>query len=293
MNTETQGGHNRAKYLLHVLIVWGLALLSDAFEDPVPETTLIGIHRQSIVLGCSFPVNDGSPLEHTIITWQRVENNEVVHSYYYVKDQLNYQSEQYSGRTSLFPEEFKHGNASLKLDGVKAEDAGRYICFVSTISGTTKEIVFLKFAAYYKDPQLLIKLQLSSATFILESQGYPEASILWYCAEDKNLLLRPNISFVPSEDGLYTLQTTLEVDNTKAICSHVVEIQNYLVNQTVARKFNLLFPQHSFQEDGIYKKWWIVLSSCMLVFVAIIALLLVIYTRQPMKMEEKTKCEVI
>ncbi|XP_038656676.1 CD276 antigen-like [Scyliorhinus canicula] len=291
MNMDLQRGHNRMRYLLPVLIVWGQLLLSDAIDDTAPETTLIGIHHQSIVLGCRFATHDGFQLENLIITWQRVEHDEVVHSYYYGKDQTSHQSEQYSGRTSLFPEEFKHGNASLKLEGVRAEDAGQYICFVSTISGSAEETVFLNFAAYYKDTQLLIKLQPSSTTFILESQGYPEASVLWYCAEDKNVLLKPHTSFVPREDGLYSLRSVLEVDHAKTNCNHIVEINNILVNQTVTRKFNLLLPR--IQENNTDRRWCIALGSCLLVFAAIIVLILVIYKHQERKAGEKTKPEFI
>ncbi|GCB71993.1 CD276 antigen-like [Scyliorhinus torazame] len=287
MNTDLQRGHNRMRYLLPALIVWGQLLLSGAIDDTELETTLIGIHHQSIVLGCRFTTHDDFLLESLVITWQRVEHNEVVHSYYYGKDQTSHQSEQYSGRTSLLPEEFKHGNASLKLEGVRAEDAGQYICFVSTISGSVKETVLLKFAAYYKDTQLLIKLQPSSSTFILESQGYPEASVLWYCAEDKNVLLKPNTSFVTSEDGLYLLRSVLEVDHAKTNCNHTVEIHNNLVNQTVTRKFNLLLPR--IQEDNTDKRWCIILGCCILAFAAIIVLILVIYKHQERKTGGKTK----
>ncbi|XP_067867018.1 CD276 antigen-like [Heterodontus francisci] len=270
------------KYLLHVLIVWGQALLSDAFDVIVPKTTLIGIHSQSIVLGCRLTFNGVLSLEHIVITWQRTDSNEVVHSYYYGKDQLSQQSEQYSGRTSLFPEEFKHGNASLKLDGVRAEDAGKYMCFASNIMGNAKGTISLRFAAYYKSPQLLVKLQPPSVTFILESQGYPKASVLWYCAEDKNVLLKPKISFVKSEDGLYALQSVLKVNNAKTYCNHVVEIHNHLVNQTVTRKFSLDLPlsEEGVQELNTYKNQWIALDFCVLVFAAIIVVVSIICKQQ-------------
>ncbi|XP_067863098.1 CD276 antigen-like [Heptranchias perlo] len=296
MNTDLQGADNRMKCLLHVLIVWGLLRYSDAFDITVPKTTLIGIHSQSIVLGCSFTINGGSSLEHIVITWQRTESNEVVHSYYYGKDQLSQQSEQYSGRTSLFPEEFKHGNVSLKLEGVRAEDAGQYMCFVSNTMGNAKKTILLRFAAYYKEPQLLVKLQPPSMTFILESQGYPEASVLWYCAEYKNVPLKPNISFAKSEDGLYSLQSILEVDNAKTYCNHIVEIQNYLVNQTITRKFSLLLSisERNVQDQNPCDTLAIVFGSCTLVLTAIIVLLLVICKQQhnrQRKKEEKMMSE--
>ncbi|XP_020387800.1 CD276 antigen-like [Rhincodon typus] len=287
----------RMNYLLYMQIMSAQVLLSGTFDVAVSKTTLVGIHKQSIVLGCCFTIDSGLPLDHIIITWQRAKGNDVVHSYYYGKDQLSLQSEQYSGRTSLFPEEFKHGNASLKLTGVRAEDAGQYVCFVSNILGSAKGTISLKFAAYYRDPQLLIKLEPSSSTFILESQGYPEPSVFWYCAEDKNMFLQPEISFVKSEDGLYSFQSILKVDNAKLNCSHVVEIQNSPVNQTVTRKFNLLLLQQDSQQQNPNKNTWIALSSCsIMIFVAIIVLVLLICKRkhsQEQKTEEKRKCAFI
>ncbi|XP_048413656.1 CD276 antigen-like [Stegostoma tigrinum] len=285
------------KYLLYMQIMSAQVLLSGAFEVAVSKTTLVGIHKQSIVLGCHFTVDSDLPLDHIIITWQRAKNRDVVHSYYYGKDQLSLQSEQYLGRTSLFPEEFKHGNASLMLTGMRAEDAGQYVCFVSNVLGSAKGTISLKFAAYYWDPQLLIKLQSSSSTFILESQGYPEPSVFWYCAEDKNVFLQPEISFDKSEDGLYSFQIILKVDNAKLNCNHVVEIQNSLVNQTVTRKFNLLLLQQDSQRQNPNKNVWIALSSCtILIFAAIIVMVLLICKRkhtQQQKIEEKRKCTLM
>ncbi|XP_047454759.1 V-set domain-containing T-cell activation inhibitor 1-like, partial [Mugil cephalus] len=36
----------------------------------------------------------------------------------------------YRGRTSLFPDELKHGNVSLKLSDVKLSDKGTYRCYI-------------------------------------------------------------------------------------------------------------------------------------------------------------------
>ncbi|GCC27732.1 hypothetical protein chiPu_0006158 [Chiloscyllium punctatum] len=294
MNSDLK---ERMKYLLYVQIMSAQVLLSGAFDVAVSKTTLVGIHRQSIVLGCSFTVDSRLPLDHVIITWQRAETNDVVHSYYYGKDQLSQQNEQYSGRTSLFPEEFKHGNASLKLAGMTAEDAGQYECFVGNILGSAKGTISLKFAAYYRDPQLFIKLKPSGSTIILESQGYPEPSVFWYCAENKNVSLQPEISFIKSEDGLYSFQSILKLDNTMMKCNHVVEIQNSLVNQTVTRKFNILLQQQDIQNQNFNKNMWIALNSCtILIFVAIIILILLICRSkhaQHQKIEEKAKCEFI
>lgn len=62
-----------------------------------------------------------------------------VHSYFSTRDQLAHQSERFRGRTSLFKEQISRGNASLRMTGLQLQDQGRYKCFTSTISGSTKE----------------------------------------------------------------------------------------------------------------------------------------------------------
>ena len=40
----------------------------------------------------------------------------------------------YKGRTSVFTEELKHGNISLKLSRVRISDEGRYRCFIPALN---------------------------------------------------------------------------------------------------------------------------------------------------------------
>ncbi|XP_051892616.1 CD276 antigen-like [Pristis pectinata] len=286
MESNLLGPHYRVKFMLHILILWGHAILSDAFDVTIPKTTLLGIHSQSIVLGCSFTATGNSSLEHIVITWQRTADNEVVHSYHYGKDQLAQQNKQYSGRTSLFPEEFKNGNVSLKLDGLRVEDAGLYMCFVSSVLGSAEATMSLAIAAYYKEPEVLVKLQSSSVTFILTSQGYPEASVFWHCAEDNSRLFKPEVSFAKTEDGLYSLESILDVVYTKTYCNFMVEIQNHLVNQTIIRKFNLLLPFSGEEEQKKITSMaiWIALGLLLLVFAAIIILYLVKQRKKHMQL---------
>ncbi|XP_059810220.1 CD276 antigen-like [Hypanus sabinus] len=223
--------------VLCAVILWAHALLSDAFDVVVPKTPSVGIHGQSVVLGCGFAVIDGFSLEHIVITWQRTRDNKVVHSYHYGKDQHDKQDRQYSGRTSLFTEELRNGNISLKLDKLRVEDAGQYMCFVSSVIGSAKGTVSLEIAAYYSEPDVLVKFQSSGTSFILTSRGYPEASVSWHC-EDNNKHLKPDVSFSKTEDGLYSLKSILEVAQVSMCNKFVAEIQNHLVNQTIIRRFN-------------------------------------------------------
>uniref|UniRef100_A0A3B1JK37 Immunoglobulin V-set domain-containing protein n=1 Tax=Astyanax mexicanus TaxID=7994 RepID=A0A3B1JK37_ASTMX len=53
-----------------------------------------------------------------------------VHLYEDYKDRNDNQMESYRGRTALFKEELKKGNASLKLSALQPSDDGAYKCLI-------------------------------------------------------------------------------------------------------------------------------------------------------------------
>uniref|UniRef100_A0A8C7J5V2 Ig-like domain-containing protein n=1 Tax=Oncorhynchus kisutch TaxID=8019 RepID=A0A8C7J5V2_ONCKI len=121
----------------------------DAFEVQAPQPRVVAVYNQPAVLGCVFPpsLDLGSPLEEgLVVTWQRVEDLRVVHSFYYGTDQLARQSGEYHNRTGLFHSQLSRGNASLRLESVGPGDQGRYLCSVNNMKGTGKAEVQLKYA---------------------------------------------------------------------------------------------------------------------------------------------------
>ncbi|KAM9400851.1 myelin-oligodendrocyte glycoprotein-like isoform 2-T4 [Salvelinus alpinus] len=62
-----------------------------------------------------------------------------VHLYLDGRDSNVDQSTSYRGRTSMFHEELKNSNVSLKLTRVTLSDAGRYRCFIPTLTSQVKE----------------------------------------------------------------------------------------------------------------------------------------------------------
>ncbi|XP_031644936.1 CD276 antigen-like [Oncorhynchus kisutch] len=124
----------------------------DAFEVQAPQPRVVAVYNQPAVLGCVFPpsLDLGSPLEEgLVVTWQRVEDLRVVHSFYYGTDQLARQSGEYHNRTGLFHSQLSRGNASLRLESVGPGDQGRYLCSVNNMKGTGKAEVQLKYAGRF------------------------------------------------------------------------------------------------------------------------------------------------
>lgn len=77
-----------------------------------------------------------------MIHWYNTRNNDKpVHSYYFGKDQLQYQDPEYKGRTSLL---LFHGQASLLITDFRLRDVGRYKCYTSTKNRNEEKFVTVK-----------------------------------------------------------------------------------------------------------------------------------------------------
>ncbi|XP_043915982.1 CD276 antigen-like [Protopterus annectens] len=226
--------------LFFLLLLLALTLNCTAvFEVKIPDSSVTGIHGQYVLLRCSFSINKDSSLEDIVITWQTVKSEEVVHSFYYGKNQLEKQSLRFFNRTSLYPSEFKHGNASLKLEGVSPKDAGEYICFVSNSYGSNQATLQLSFAAFFTSPELVIELQAHTMTFVYLSKGYPKPEIEWHSSGTENISELIQTSFQQSENSLYQVTSTLTV-HVQSNATYSFILRNKAVNQTVTNVFSLL-----------------------------------------------------
>ncbi|OXB54364.1 UNVERIFIED_CONTAM: hypothetical protein H355_011868 [Colinus virginianus] len=72
-----------------------------------------------------------------MLYWQN--EDDVVHFHHGGHDDLKYQDKQYHGRTSLFLNEVKHGNFSLKLSNVQLQDEAVYSCIYSQSGHQTQK----------------------------------------------------------------------------------------------------------------------------------------------------------
>ena len=86
---------------------------------------------EDAVLPCSIThpgVDDGDLAVH----WTRADlpSDQYVHYWWAGHMNAENQSPSYKGRTSLFKDEVKKGNMSLKLSRVKSSDEGNYTCII-------------------------------------------------------------------------------------------------------------------------------------------------------------------
>ncbi|XP_049329008.1 uncharacterized protein LOC125789953 isoform X2 [Astyanax mexicanus] len=99
------------------------------FEVVVPAAPLVAVAGEDLILPCSLQPNISA--EDMIVEWIRLHRTDtLVHLYEDYKDRNGDQMESYRGRTALFKEELKKGNASLKLSVLQPSDDGAYKCFI-------------------------------------------------------------------------------------------------------------------------------------------------------------------
>ncbi|KFW10216.1 V-set domain-containing T-cell activation inhibitor 1, partial [Eurypyga helias] len=91
-----------------------------------PATTCHAFLGETVILPCTASSPGDVILSSSILYWQRTTS--VVHFVYNGQDLLLHQDKHYRGRTSLFLDQMRHGNFSLKLSNVQVNDSGLYTC---------------------------------------------------------------------------------------------------------------------------------------------------------------------
>uniref|UniRef100_A0A7N6BQ34 Ig-like domain-containing protein n=1 Tax=Anabas testudineus TaxID=64144 RepID=A0A7N6BQ34_ANATE len=148
------------------------------------------------------------------------------------QDFVTIKNPSYKGRTSLFTDELKHGNISLKLSEVKPADEGKYRCYVPDNNEESFVELVVASAAAASPVITLERIDRDEEGVILqcESKGwYPEPELLWLDAEGKILSAGPTET-VRGPDDLYTVSSRVTVEkrhSNNIIC----RVQQSNINQ--------------------------------------------------------------
>ncbi|XP_016385451.1 uncharacterized protein LOC107721799 [Sinocyclocheilus rhinocerous] len=114
--------------LLIFLLVTVIPVISDGLTVHGPPGPLVAPLGSSVVLPCY--VDELLSVEGLEVEWRRPDSETLVHLYQDGESQTEAQQQDYQDRAHFFTEEIQHGNFSLRLDNLRAEDEGRYTCTV-------------------------------------------------------------------------------------------------------------------------------------------------------------------
>ncbi|XP_073670196.1 uncharacterized protein [Paramisgurnus dabryanus] len=96
----------------------------------------------SVVLPCS--VDSLLPLKDLEVDWKRTDTQTLIHLYQDEDIRPEAQNQYYHDRAHFFTEDIKHGNFSLLLNNLTAEDEGQYTCKVYSGQESGETVVEIK-----------------------------------------------------------------------------------------------------------------------------------------------------
>ncbi|XP_042183909.1 putative selection and upkeep of intraepithelial T-cells protein 1 homolog isoform X2 [Oncorhynchus tshawytscha] len=179
-----------------------------------PMSRVHAVAGGDVILPC-FLNPTMNAANHTV-EWLRPDlKPKEAHCYRDHRDSEEDQNPSYKRRTSLFHEELKNGNVSLKLTGVTLSDAGSYTCFIPTVSRTQRPVVQL-LVGPGSQPVLSIEGTNGSGLVLrCESEGwYPEPELEWL---DNNGTILPAAGPTETEtdtEGFFTVRRNVTIQQT-------------------------------------------------------------------------------
>ncbi|XP_048031374.1 uncharacterized protein hhla2b.2 [Megalobrama amblycephala] len=160
-----------------------------------------------------------------IIHWYK--DSKPVHSFYHNKDQLDHQSKDYKGRTSLFTEsEIKNGNVSLLLKNISVQDEGRYRCYTANEKTNDEKYVSVSVEAPAKSVDITLKDDTVTCT---TSGVYPKPLISWSPDPPAEKLLN---TFQQTEEKLFNVTSKLKVEDISNAYKYTCSITTKDITQT-------------------------------------------------------------
>ncbi|NXW59062.1 VTCN1 inhibitor, partial [Eurystomus gularis] len=102
-----------------------------------PDKTCHAFVGETIILPCTFTSPGKLILSNLRLYWQI--DSLLVHFFHNGQDSLDVQDKHYHGRTSLFVDQMKHGNFSLKLSNAQLLDTAEYTCIYKQTGNTPNQ----------------------------------------------------------------------------------------------------------------------------------------------------------
>uniref|UniRef100_A0A8C2Q2I8 Ig-like domain-containing protein n=1 Tax=Cyprinus carpio TaxID=7962 RepID=A0A8C2Q2I8_CYPCA len=107
-----------------------------------PSGPLFAPLGSSVVLLCY--VDELLLIEDLEVQWRRTDSYTMVHLFLDGESRPEVQQQDYHDRAHFFTDQIQHGNFSLRLDNLRAEDEGEYICKVYTQKDSGETVVQIK-----------------------------------------------------------------------------------------------------------------------------------------------------
>ncbi len=116
-----------------------------------PSGPVVAPLGSSVVLPCY--VDELILMKDLQVEWGRTDSETVVQLYLDGESRADTQHEGYRDRAHFFTDQIQHGNFSLRLDNLTAEDEGGYTCKVYSQQDSGETVVQIKHGERERAPE--------------------------------------------------------------------------------------------------------------------------------------------
>ncbi|KAG7477045.1 hypothetical protein MATL_G00089390 [Megalops atlanticus] len=209
--------------LILQIVLWpGVPAL---FTVEVTKPFHLAEFRGNVTMECIFL--PGGSEESLSVFWRRIlpEPPMEVYKLENGKEDLSSQAPQYRDRVRLLRDELRRGRAALQISHLRINDSGTYQCLVEMGGADYKQTTLTVKASYKSINKSVRRSGRDEVELLCQSQGYPQASVVWTDGRGRNLTEEANTTAVISSDQLFhvTSGITVRTSNNTYTCAFVKE----------------------------------------------------------------------
>ncbi|KAJ8260562.1 hypothetical protein COCON_G00162850 [Conger conger] len=211
----------RGIFLIFLIGLW--PRVPGLFTVQVTRPLLQAEFGGNVTMECTFL--SGDPEQSLSVFWSRTHPDSMeVYRLENGEEDLRLPDPHYSGRVQLKRGELKSGRAVLQISDLRITDSGTYQCLMEKGGADYKQI-HLAVRAPYKSINKSIKTSERGVELSCESQGYPEARVVWTDSTGRNITQEPNITTATTTSQLFHIISTVIVksSNNTYTCTFVGE----------------------------------------------------------------------
>ncbi|NXE81270.1 PD1L1 protein, partial [Cochlearius cochlearius] len=186
--------------------------LNALFTVEAPQSLYTVEHGKNVTMECTFPVNGEFKFRDLSVSWEKKdESKKQVYALLKGEEDFKSQHSDFRGRITLLKENLNLGQSLLQITDVKLRDAGFYRCLIG-YGGADYKTINLKVKAPYRTINQRVESTGDNKwKLTCQSEGYPQAEVIWKNREYEDLTDKANTSYETGSDQLYRVTSTLTI----------------------------------------------------------------------------------
>ncbi|RXN16699.1 butyrophilin 2 isoform X2 [Labeo rohita] len=217
-----------------------LMMITYGFTVHGPAGPLVAPLGSSVVLPCY--AYELLPVEDLEVEWRRADSETLVHLFLDSESRPEVQQQDYLERAHFFTDQIQHGNFSLRLDNLTAEDEGRYTCTVYSQHDSSETVVQIKHE----------RLRVSGSSQSISA--YDGEDVTLNCSVDSHIQLKDiEVSWIRTDGDILVLYFQNNETLPEAANEKYRERAEFFTAEIPKGNFSLRLKSVRTEDKGVYR----------------------------------------